>query len=268
MSMDCCNVYINEKSFNGQNSDMASVEKTVVSLLECLSVLDGCDPNAVSIRKYYSGLLYTVPLSHNLCIQNLGNKDLKRKLKLALRGAVSWEDSPLSQVGAAYFHKGKDVSWSSMSESYENTFPMLVNLNRSDIDEPVALIEKKGEGNEEVASYSDASVIIREVIKNRWRQQTYNCGSSVPPRDEESILADTSKFEATEHRYNGRQMYRRKGTNNLCYIDSKHFGGAAHIEEFNEATKEPVQTLKINDDCVHHDLTYNEKRRTLKFDNE
>ena len=47
-----------------------------------------------------------------------------------------------------------------------------------------------------------------------------------------------------------------------------NFGSAAHIEEFNEVTKRPVQTLKINDDSVHHELTYNEKRRTLKFDNE
>ncbi len=247
---------------------MASVEKAVVSLLECLSVLDGCDPNAVSIRKYYSGLLYTDPLSHDLCIQNLGNKDLKHKLKLALRDAVNWDTSPLSQAEAVYLHKGLDVSWSSMSESYENTSPLLVNLNRSNVDEPVALIEKKGDGSMEVASCSDASVVIREVIKNGWRQQTYNLGSSVPPRDEESILADASKFEVTEHRYNGRLMYQRKGTNNLCYIDSKHFGRAAHIEEFNETTKEPVQTLKINDDSVHHKLTYNEKRRRLKFDNE
>lgn len=266
--MDCCCIYINEKSFNGQNCDVTSVEKAVVSLLECLSVLDGCNPSAVRIHKYYSRLLYTVPLSHDLCIQNLSNKDLKRKFKLALRGAVSWEDSPLSQVGAVYLHKGKDVSWSSMSESYENTLPLLANLCRSDVDEPVALIEKKGYGNVEVASYSDASVVIMEVIKNGWRQQTYNCNSNVPPRDEESILADASKFEATEYRYNGRQMYRRKGTNDLCYIDSKHFGDAAHIEVFNEITKKPVQTLKINDDSVHHELTYNEKRRTLKFDNE
>jgi len=266
--MNCCNVYINEKSFNGQNSDVASVEKAVVSLLECLSVLGGCNPSAVCIRKYYSRLLYTASLSHDFCIQNMGNKDLKRKFKLALRGAVSWEDSPLSQVGAAYLHKGKDVSWSSMSESYENTLPLLVNLCRSDVEEPVALIEKKGVGSVKVASYSDASVVIREAIKSGWRQQTYNYDSSVPPRDEESILADASKFEATEHRYKGRQMYKRKGTNNLCYIDSKHFGDAAHIEEFNEVTKRLVRTLKINDDSVHHELTFNEKRRTLKFENE
>lgn len=266
--MSCCNIYINEKSFKGQNSDVASVEKAVVSLLDCLSVFDGCNPNTVKIHKYYSGLLYTVPLAFDLCIQNLGNKDLKRKFKLALRNAVNWEVSPLSQVGAVYLYKGLDVSWSSMSESYENTFPLLVNLSRSDIDEPVVSIDKKEDGCVEVASHSDASVVIREVIKNGWRQQTYNYGSSVPPRDEESILVDASKFEATEHRYNGRQMYRRKGTNNLCYIDRKHFGAAAHIEEFNEVTKKPVQTLKINDDSVHHELTDNEKGRTLKFDNE
>lgn len=247
---------------------MTSVEKAIVSLLDCLSVLDGCDHTAVTIRKYYSGMLYAAPFSHGICLQNLGNKDLKRKFRIALRNAVNWDASPLSQMGAIYLHRDKDVSWSSMSEAYENNNSLLVNLTRSDIDEPVALIEKKGNDYVEVASYSNASVVIGEVIKSGWRQKTYNLNSSVPPRDEESILADASKFEATEYRFKGRLMYRRKGTDHLCYIDSKHYGGAAHIEEFNEATKKPVQTLKINEDGMHHSLTPNEKQRTLKFDNE
>lgn len=266
--MDCCSVYINEKSFNGQNSDVASIEKAIVSLLECLSVLDGCNPNAVCICKYYSKLLYTAPLSYDFCTQNLGNKDLKRKFRLALRDAVNWDTSPMTQLGAVYFHKGKVVSWSSMSEAYENAEPLLVNMRQCDVDEPVAVVEKRGAGFVGVSSFSDGSAVINFVIKNGWRQRTYNLASNVPPRDEESILADASKFEATEHRCNGRQMYRRKGTNNLCYIDSKHSGGAAHIEEFNEATKKPVQTLNINDDSVHHHLTPNERQRTLRFDNE
>lgn len=266
--MDYCNVYINEKSLVGQCADNASVEHAIEALLDCLSVFDGCDRQLVKVQKYYYGGLYVAPVSHGVSLQNLDNKDLKRKFKLALRNAVNWEDSPVSQAGAVYLYKGKDVSWSSMSEAYENTLPLLVNMLYGDIEEPVAIIEKEGTGHVEVSSFSDSSALIDRVIHNGWRQRTYNLSSCVPPRDEESILADPSKFEMTEHRYNGRLMYRRIGTNNLCYIDSKHFGGAAHIEEFNEATKKPVQTLKINDDSVHHELTYNEKRRTLKFDND
>lgn len=268
MNMDYCNVYINEKSLVGQCADSASVEHAIVALLDCLSVFDGCDRQLVKVQKYYYGGLYVAPVSYGICLQNFGNKDLKRKFRLALRDAANWEDSPLTQVGAVYLHKGKDVSWSSMSEAYENSSSLLVNLRQGGIGEPVALIEKKGTDIVEVSSFSNGSVVLDRVIKNGWRQQTYDLNSSVPPRDEESILADTRKFELTEHRYKGRLMYRRIGTNNLCYIDSKHFGGAAHIEEFNEATKKPVQTLKINHDSVHHELTPNERQRTLRFDNE
>lgn len=266
--MDYCNVFINEKSLVGQCADSASVENAIKSLLDCLSVFDGCDSQLVKVQKYYFGGLYVAPVSYGVNLQNLGNKDLKRKFRLALRDAVNWEDLPLTQVGAVYLYKGKDVSWSSMSEAYENAFPLLVNLRQGDIDEPVALIEKKRVGNVEVSSFSDSSTVIDKVIKNGWRQRMYNLSSCMSPRDEESILAVSVKFEPTEHRCNGRVMYRRIGTNHLCYIDSKHFGGAAHIEEFNEATKKPVQTLNINDDSVHHELTPNEKRRTLRFDNE
>ena len=61
-------------------------------------------------------------------------------------------------------------------------------------------------------------------------------------------------------------MYRRIGTNHLCYVDSKHFGGASHIEEFDEATKKQVAKLRIDIDAEFKPLTYSEKRRTLKFD--
>lgn len=59
-------------------------------------------------------------------------------------------------------------------------------------------------------------------------------------------------------------MYRRKGTGHIGYIDSKHFGEAAHIEEFNEKTKGMLRTLKINEDVEHHPLTGNEQKRKLK----
>lgn len=265
--MDYCNVYINEMSLVGQCADSVSVEDAIGSLLDCLSVFDGCDSQLVKVQKYYYGGLYVAPISYGISLQNLGNKDLKRKFRLALRDAVNWDNSPLTQLGAVYLYKGKDVSWSSMSEAYENTYSFLVNL-QGVIDEPFALVEKNGSSNVEVSSFSDSSTVIKEVIKSGWRQQTYNLSSCVPPRDEESILADLGKFEPTEHRYNGRLMYRRIGTNHLCYIDSKHFGAAAHIEEFNEATKKPVQTLNINVDSVHHELTPNERRRTLRSDNE
>lgn len=49
-------------------------------------------------------------------------------------------------------------------------------------------------------------------------------------------------------------------------VDSKHSGEASHIEEFDEATKKQVRKLRIDADVEFKPLTYNEQRRTLKFD--
>lgn len=264
--MDYCNVYINEKSVISQLANVNEVEAAVKTLLECLSLLDGCDQDCVKVQKFYCSGLYVASLSYETRLQNLSNKDLKKKFQHALKDAINWEEEPLSDIDSVYSHNGMDVSWSSMSEAYEKQFPLLVNFVQSPIIEPVAVVEKDGTSGIGIESFSNSELVAQRLISNGWRKKLYDFSSKLAPRDDESILADTAKFEPTDHRYKGRVMYRRIGTDHLCYIDSKHSGAAAHIEEFNETTKEPVCKLNINEDSVYRELTRSEKRRKLRFD--
>lgn len=264
--MDYCNVYVNERSAACQLPDVISSETAIKTLLDCLDVVDGCDAASVTVKKYYGNGLYSAMLSNSVTIDTLRDKDLKRRVKLSLRDAGCWDKMSLTDANATYLHQGRDVTMTSMSESYEQASPILVNFVLSGIGEPVAVIEKKGSTTVAVDAFSNTSMLLAFVIAKGWRRSQYDLTSNIPPHDEESILSDLSRFEPTEFRYKGRIMYRRKGTGHLCYIDSKHFGKAAHIEEFNEATKEMLGTLKINEDVEHHPITTNEKVRKLKLD--
>ena len=261
-----CKVYVNECSAVGQMADAEAAEQAVKAMLDCLKLLESCDKSIVTIKKYFSRGLFSALLSQNVSIDTLRDRELRHLVKLSLRDAFCWNKTPLADGNAIYRHCGHDVSQTSMSEAYEQDSSMLVNFVSSYVEEPIARIEKIGSAIARVMSYSDGGALLSFVLTKGWRRNQYNLSSSVPPRDEESILSDTNRFEATVYRYNGRVIYRRKDTGHLCYIDSKHYGPAAHIEEFNEATKVMVGTLKINEDVEHHSLSKRERSRRLKLD--
>lgn len=264
--MDCCNVYINEKSLMAQCADLSAVEKGLKTIIDCLSLIDSCSSDAVSIQKYYCGGVFQGNLSREHSLQNLPNKDLKTRFKKAIKDARIWEAEPLSDMKTVYVHEGVDVSWSSMSEAYEQQSPILINMVDSTVKEPVAVVEKQEIGKVEIDSYSDIELLSELLITRKWCKREYDLSSVIPPRDKETILTDTTKFEPTDHSYQGRVMYRRIGTNHLCYVDNKHCGAAAHIEEFNEVTKKQVRKLKVNKDEEYKPLTTTEKNRVLRFD--
>ncbi len=264
--MDCCNVYINEKSLMAQCADLSAVEKGLKTIIDCLSLIDRCSDDAVSIQKYYCGGVFQGNLSREHSLQDLPNKDLKTRFRKAIKDAKIWEAEPLSDMKTVYVHEGVDVSWSSMSEAYEQQSPILINMVDSTVKEPVAVVEKQEIGKVEIDSYSDIELLSELLITRKWRKREYDLSSVMPPRDNETILTDTARFEPTDHSYQGRVMYRRIGTNHLCYVDNKHCGAAAHIEEFNEVTKKQVRKLKINADEEYKPLTTTEKERLLRFD--
>lgn len=264
--MDYCNIYINEKSAIAQFTDMESAGDAVNNLIECLSLFDCCDKSCVTVKKYYCAEIYKSFLTHNKCLQNMSDKDLKKKFKLVLQTASNWEDAPLSDMEAIYTHTDVDVSNSSMSEAYENRCSVIVNILYSGITEPIADVEKEN-NIRYVDSFSIPQSLDFYLIGKGWKKREYDFESRFAPRDEESILSIRSVFEPTPYRYKGRTIYRRIGTSELCYIDSKHYGLAAHIEVFDEVSKNMICKLKINQDGIFKKLTSNEKRRKLRFDN-
>lgn len=60
----------------------------------------------------------------------------------------------------------------------------------------------------------------------------YDDNSLHPPRDEQTILSDTSKFVKVNRNYSSRRIYQEKQTGYYYYVDNKHFGQAAHLEVF------------------------------------
>jgi hypothetical protein len=60
----------------------------------------------------------------------------------------------------------------------------------------------------------------------------YDDNSTYPPRDEQTILSDTSQFIKTSYKYDSRKIYLDKQMGYYWYVDNLHFGKAAHLEVF------------------------------------
>ncbi|MBD2774813.1 hypothetical protein ICL16_22765 [Iningainema sp. BLCCT55] len=70
--------------------------------------------------------------------------------------------------------------------------------------------------------------------KLRLSQVEYATYATEPPRDEQTILRDTTRFEKTSFRVQGRIIYCELATGRYWYVDNLHFGEAAHLEVFDK----------------------------------
>jgi hypothetical protein len=65
----------------------------------------------------------------------------------------------------------------------------------------------------------------------------YPVDATEPPRDEQTILKDTERFQKTSHRYDGRAIYCELATGCYWYVDNLHSNKAAHLEVFDKTGK-------------------------------
>jgi hypothetical protein len=61
----------------------------------------------------------------------------------------------------------------------------------------------------------------------------YDFLSRYPPKDQQTILRDTQRFQKTQNLYDGRSVYREVQSDRYWYVDNFHYGQASHIEVFN-----------------------------------
>ena len=76
---------------------------------------------------------------------------------------------------------------------------------------------------------------------NCWLEDKYSLSkleypfdTTIPPRDEQTILRETSRFKKTQLRCQSRIIYCELATERYWYIDNLHFGQAAHLEVFDK----------------------------------
>ncbi|NET59904.1 MAG: hypothetical protein F6K47_28270 [Symploca sp. SIO2E6] len=114
----------------------------------------------------------------------------------------------------------------------------------------------------------DLDSIDHQVALEHWLESKlklskieYDQYSAVPPRDEQTILRDSQRFNKTTKRYDGRVVYCEIATGRYWYVDNLHSGKAAHLEVFDKTGKQHLGEADlqgtIDESKCDHDKTLN-----------
>lgn len=233
--MPVISAYLNEQSAVGQFNGHPWQEG-LDELLDCLDLIRGLK----DVDGYYSGEIYTRPFLYDktfFATVLKRNKDLNIKFR----------------------HKIEDFSRLSQGDC--------VNKFRSDNDSILLNFQFSPYPDDANNRIFSSSALLLSYLKSKGLiSPAYNYNSSIPPRDDETILADGAIFTVTQHSFQHRKIYRRMGTSELWYVDNFHFGRDAHLEVFNKNTKKQIAVSHIDKIDSFRSLTSAEKGRALLFD--
>ena len=228
-------VYLNEQSANGQYNGHPW-QKGLTEMFNCLDLFRTQKSQS---SRYYSADLYTRPFLYDGTVLSSvlkKNPDYNRKFR----------------------HYLKDFSLSGQAaDASLSAGPISIRLNFQY--GPCPDDSTKG-------SFSSVELLLPYLKAKGLIASSYDSTSSIPPRDDETFLADKNVFQMTQHAFQGRKMYRKIGTSELWYVDNLHYGMDAHIEVFNETTKKQIAVSRVDKEDFFRPLTDEEKARTLIFD--
>lgn len=234
--MPMISVYMNELSINSQFNGHPWQD----GLTEVFNCLDLCRGKNGQISGFYSGDIFTRQFlyDHTLLTTVLKKEpDYNRKFRLYLK---DFSHLPPGSVLGVFCN---DPAGILLNFQY-GPFPDNINSRH----------------------FSSSDYLLSYLKSKGLVSTSYDISSSIPPRDDETILADSSVFLVTRHSFQKRKMYQRVGTNELWYVDNFHYGRDAHIEVFNETTKKQIYVSRIDKIDFFRPLTNEEKARTLVFD--
>lgn len=234
--MPVLSVYINEQSADSQfNGHPWS--KGLTELFHCLDLFRGQN----GVKGFYCSDIYNRPFL--------------------------FDHSPLSSV------LKRNPDYQKKFKKYLNSFTVLQSeqeieemLDSGDILINLNFQYGPVQENIRTCDFLSPDTLLTYLKEHGHIKPTYNPLSSIPPRDDETILTDVSLFTETRHSYQRRKMYRRNGTSELWYVDNFHCGKDAHIEVFNETTRKQINVSRIDKIDFFRPLTNKEKLRTLCFD--
>ncbi|MGD1909518.1 MAG: hypothetical protein ACFB2X_01220 [Rivularia sp. (in: cyanobacteria)] len=145
----------------------------------------------------------------------------------------------------------KNVSDTSLAEVAErklqnnNQEYLLVNFIKSSfkIDHPniykcclITIIKNNDEENYICIDGVDNPSALKNWLENKLSlsKLDYSEDAKSPPKDEQTILREDTRFKKTSYRFQQRIIYHEVSTGNYWYIDNLHFGKAAHLEVFDK----------------------------------
>lgn len=238
------NLFINEWSFQGQFYSKQDFDCAVPPLLHLIlqgkKVLAGGQGQMWRSHKLVeASALRTKPLVASL--NNISDKEIREEFWLVLRDRVNplpWEPG-LHDSGDLYEWQGHDVSGTSMAELAERRLRdpqrpgCLLNLRGSSLDGHSCITVFK---QSTLQSTMGSVGSLPELDK--WlegiRPKPYGPASSDPPRDDQTCLTDTQRFQPLVYEVQGRRCYRDRTRGDIYYVDNLHAGAAAHLEVFDK----------------------------------
>lgn len=264
-------VFINESSLHSQYHSIKEYHDALKDVINSLNILQ-----AVKISQVHNAtcLYYMYGFSTtNLSTVLKNNTDLSLRFKDAIQknNIKPWER--IHQYDIPYLFNEVDYNGCSIAEFAERKLVdttikgFLLNFSNSIFNSfPTIQVIKGQTANVSLTCINDSSLILDWLVENGYINESipYDISSSLPPTDSQTVLNDSANFESTTYpKNNGRKVYRRKNTSQLWVVDGsiRHANSKAHIEVFDEGTKNHIGTSLYN--VVNLDVNHMKDNRKI-----
>lgn len=248
-------IFINEVSLEGQYLSNADFEKAIKEFISVLSVINNILKNSSVYKDSQTFLNYQAikDQSFQQSLNNLTDKSEKLAFKNILfnkLNPIEWRNQRISNESDNFDclmtdNSYKDVKDTTLAEVSERKLQnqtqiyLLINFSQSCFNYPHDKIEKCCQivvikNNDEINVIKLDAIDHKNGLENwiKTKLSVYDVNSNDPPRDEQTILSDTTRFMKTHQQYDGKSVYREIETGRYWYIDNFHCGLAAHLEVF------------------------------------
>lgn len=243
-------VYINEESFQGQLC--AGVSDAINNLLVVVNTLASNQGIEVSVLTSSAIFSKQVCSQTGLILAQLSkaDHDLFLQFKGMLDKAKYWDkDVSVQNPAALYLYKKQSVNGTSVAEAREcvetGTEAIVVSVSGTAYTGNMLDIEKDGFAKSVPHALTTADVF--DYLTRKGIALQYDRLKFLRVDDMQTVLADASRFAATQHKVQGRTVYERIGKDEYWYVDNFHKDGSVHIEVFRMSDGSFLGTCDIED---------------------
>ena len=238
------NAYINDASLVGQFQPMNSVE-AIGNVREMVSFLR---KNPHCALYWNSSALFGAMVEQGRTFGQI--MDTHRDLKSYWRTLTCNHVDSTVQSAADNTASGIDAG--------------LISFILSPFSEPTTAC---GTQNIDVRVFLNKDSLSAYLLQHHYLLVDYPDDATYPPRDEQTILSDTSLFELTARINRHRKVYRRLDKDEWWCADNQHHGADAELEVFQMSDGKHIATCGIKNIATYHPDGNEKKYRNRYIDN-
>lgn len=239
-------IFINEWSFREQFHERDSFAKAITAFLVLIERVRTAIQRGRGRLWISQGLTQHPPVrgQHFLSSLNeIGDHELREAFGDVVFNRANpapWQPERIHQSTDRYLWLQELVSDTSIAELAERRLRdaklcgCLINLSGSFLVGSLELPVSKGGATPIVLMSFDSVKLFESWLVGLGEVLPYSAESTDPPRDEQTCLVDSQRYESTGKFVQGRRIYQHRLSKNLLYVDNMHFGAAAHIEIFDK----------------------------------